>query len=289
MQLFSWLGPRTIGRLPNPRGRKHGLTPRPQFHLEALEERYLLSTLTVLNTNDSGAGSLRDAINTANIDNNGDQVTFDHSLSGQTIKLTSGVLEISANLDIKGLGAAHLAVSGNNASQVFLIDGGATVSIADLTITHGATSGIGGGIFNQSGAVLTLSHVAVTDNTVTAFYTGSGGGLFNEGTAVVVSSTFKDNQVLGDKFGGTSEGGAIGNANGGTLTVTNSDFVHNRALGAGAGFFGKGGAIENIREALYLDPPTATITNCVFRDNQGGGSAWPATAALWTTRGYGRP
>ncbi|HBI41889.1 MAG TPA: hypothetical protein DDY78_03405, partial [Planctomycetales bacterium] len=59
MQLFSWLRPRTIGRLPNPRGRKHKPAPRPQLHLEALEERYLLSTLTVLNTNDSGAGSLR--------------------------------------------------------------------------------------------------------------------------------------------------------------------------------------------------------------------------------------
>ena len=58
--------------------------------LEAMEDRWVPSTLTVLNNLDSGAGSLRAAINTANIDNNGDHILFDHSLSGQTIKLTSG-------------------------------------------------------------------------------------------------------------------------------------------------------------------------------------------------------
>jgi len=46
-----------------------------------LEDRYLLSTLTVLNTGDSGAGSLRDTISAAQ---NGDTIVFAPSLAGQT-------------------------------------------------------------------------------------------------------------------------------------------------------------------------------------------------------------
>src|SRR6516225_7876229 len=55
--------------------------------LELLEDRTVLSTLTVLNALDSGAGSLRDAIKAAR---SGDTILFDSSLSGQTITLTSG-------------------------------------------------------------------------------------------------------------------------------------------------------------------------------------------------------
>ena len=75
---------------------------RPQ--LEALESRWLLSTLTVLNTHDSGAGSLRADIAAAN---SGDVIRFDRSLAGQTIRLTSGQLVVNKSLDIEGLGAGQ--------------------------------------------------------------------------------------------------------------------------------------------------------------------------------------
>jgi hypothetical protein len=84
--------------------------------LEPLEDRTVLSTLTVLNVLDSGAGSLRDAIKAAS---SGDTIVFAPSLTGQTITLTSGELEITSSLDIEGPGAAKLAISGNQASRVF--------------------------------------------------------------------------------------------------------------------------------------------------------------------------
>ena len=59
MRLLSWLREQTVGQLPKRRDQKQRPRPRPGLRLEALEERYLLSTLTVLNTNDSGADSLR--------------------------------------------------------------------------------------------------------------------------------------------------------------------------------------------------------------------------------------
>src|SRR3954447_24114469 len=102
-------------RLPRafaPVSRRHRFRPR----LEGLEDRTVLSTLTVTNNHDGGAGSLRAAIKAAN---SGDTIVFAPSLDGQTITLTSGELAISKSLDIEGPGADKLAVSGNNAVRVF--------------------------------------------------------------------------------------------------------------------------------------------------------------------------
>jgi hypothetical protein len=84
--------------------------------------------LIVLNTNDNGAGSLRQAIADAG---GGDTILFDSSLNGQTITLTSGQLLITKTLTISGPGANLLAISGNNALRVFYIT--STVTITMLT------------------------------------------------------------------------------------------------------------------------------------------------------------
>ena len=84
--------------------------------LECLEDRWVPSTLTVLNNLDSGAGSLRADIAAAH---SGDTIVFAPSLDGQTITLTSGELLINKNLTIAGPGAGELTVSGNDASRVF--------------------------------------------------------------------------------------------------------------------------------------------------------------------------
>src|SRR6516162_2273361 len=107
-------------RLRIPRGSRSLAPQRHRFRprLEGLEERTVLSTLTVLITLDSGAGSLRDTITSAQ---SGDTIVFAPSLDGQTITLTSGELAINKSLDIEGPGASKLAISGNNASRLFNI------------------------------------------------------------------------------------------------------------------------------------------------------------------------
>src|SRR5499427_5355673 len=105
--------------------------------------------IVVTNTNDSGPGSLRDALAIAN-----DGDTIDASGVSGTILLTSGELQIHHNVTINGPGAANLAVNGNATSRVFE-NFASNVTISGFTITNGAAGGNGGGILNDGG--LTLS------------------------------------------------------------------------------------------------------------------------------------
>ena len=74
-----------FGRRPTIRGHQ---SSRPL--LEVLEARTLLSTDVVSNTNDSGAGSLRDTVANAGP---GDTITFARGFSGAII-LTSGPIDL---------------------------------------------------------------------------------------------------------------------------------------------------------------------------------------------------
>jgi hypothetical protein len=242
--------------------------------LEALEDRTVPSTLTVLNNADNGAGSLRAVLAAAA---SGDTVDFIPSV--QAITLTSGELTISTSLTIEGPGAGSLTVSGNHASRVFHVSSGATVALSGLTITDGATVGGlgGGGILNEAGATLTLNQCDLTNNTATSASSVVdvfGGGLLNEGSATVTGCTFNGNQAVGgggSSFFGGSVGGAIDNYSGATLTVTDSTFTGNKALGAGGGSFGIGGAVENNAGPDNAQPSTATLSGCDFTGNTASG------------------
>ena len=63
------------------------------------------ATITVTTINDNGSGSLRQALAAAV---NGDTISFNSSLNGQTITLTSGELLVNKTVALSGPGANSL-------------------------------------------------------------------------------------------------------------------------------------------------------------------------------------
>jgi hypothetical protein len=248
---------------PKPAGRRLSFMPE----LTCLEERTVPSTLTVTSTADSGAGSLRAAIAGAA---SGDTVAFAKNVHG-TIKLTSGELDITRSLTIKGSGADQLAVSGNNSSRVFEIEtAAANVSINGLTITRGRALDLGGGILND-GSNLTLSGDKLTDNVTfeSATTGGRGGGLNSQaGTLTITNCQITGNQALG-----AADPSAVGFGYGGGIyvlagsaMVSNSTISGNLARGGDYSEDGDGGG-----GGFYI-VSSATIDGCAFSGNQAVGS-----------------
>ena len=149
-------------------------------------------TLIVTNTNDSGPGSLRQALADV-ID--GDVIGF--AVTG-TIGLTSGELLVTKNITISGPGAENLAVNGNGKSTVFHIATGETVTISGLTITNGHVSDSGGGIHNDH-AVLTLNNCIITGNLAAG---NIGGGIHNDGKNIGHATLQINNCLITNNSGG---------------------------------------------------------------------------------------
>ena len=198
-----------------------------------------VSAITVTSDNDSGAGSLRQAIQDICP---GGTITFD---ADHSIKLTSGELVLPKTLTIDG--EAHkIVVDGNQASRVFSISAG-TINLKHLTIQNGKVTEIGGaGILNSG--ILIVTNSTVSGNSAT----GDGGGILSDDTLTVTNSTISANSASNDGGGIFSEFS--------TLTVANSTFSANSAASGG-------GAFNN--------NSTMKVTNSTFSENsalqEGGG------------------
>src|SRR5262249_52745985 len=151
---------------------------------EVLEGRDVPSTLTVLNTNDSGPGSLRDTIAAAQ---SGDTINFDPSLAGRLIYLTSGELAITKNLTITGTSGNPEVVDGSVVSRAFDITGRS----ACVTLNNLATFGVasdGGGIRNLGFLTVNSCNLGgVAENRHNA-EASNGGAVDNLGTMVINNS-----------------------------------------------------------------------------------------------------
>ncbi|MFN8596437.1 MAG: Ig-like domain-containing protein [Anaerolineae bacterium] len=249
------------------------------------------ATITVTNTNDSGTGSLRQAISSAAA---GDTIVFDPSLRGATITLTSSELSINKRLSIAGLGAGDLTISGNNARRIFNVGSAGVVTISGLTIANGyinnASGGAiynagslalvesvvtqsrvdgssvgvmnrgGGGIYNSGALTVTRSTIS---NNADVYYSAGGGGIYNAGTLRVEASTISGNQVHTTSTYGPYGGGGICNQQ--TAIITQSQILNNTATGYS---YGGGGGIYN-NGSLVMAYSTATGNSA--NDTFGGG------------------
>jgi hypothetical protein len=239
-------------------------------------------TFTVTNLENSGTGSLREAVKEANSVAGADVIVFAPGLAGK-IALSGTGLTITDPVEIDGPGAASLTVEQTSAEhRVFKIDEltqPGAVALSGLHITGGRIKDYGADIYNQdSNASLTISGCVVSGaDTEDAGYGGAvdsfGAPLFirdstfvgNEGETggaiwaggdemplVIEASTFAENVANGD-------GGAVAVEveHGSEHRIVDSTFVSNRATEGG-------GAVEVSagNEAAVL------IANSTFTGNQ---------------------
>lgn len=267
MLLPSWLRflDPASGRTPAQRHRSARRSPC-RLRVEALEDRTLPSTFTVLNLADSGDGSLRAAVLAANASPGADLIEFARGLRG-AIVLTSGELSVTDGLTISGPGASKLTISGNNASRVFDI-AQAQVALSGLTIADGLATGttaLGGGILNTGGN-LTISQTTFSNNQARGDDNAlaGGGAIANvfDATLTITESTFNANSSTSSS---RADGGAILSDVGSALVIQASTFTSNHAIAPGELFGGDGGAIANVGTS------TATISQSTFTNNEARG------------------
>jgi len=212
--------------------------------VEVCEDRTLLATFVVVNSDDSGDGSLRQAILDANEQTGLDEITFEAGLSA--IQLATALDAITDPVSINSTGVAGVAIDGGGGAFDGLTlaagSGGSTIRL--LTIrnlggaairvqtdgneivgnTLGATAGaVAYGVLVDGGANNTIGGTGPGEANVLGFATTAGVRLFG------ASAT--GNLVRGNLIGVGPAGEAIGNQHG----VQVFDAPGNTIGGAGGG------------------------------------------------------
>jgi hypothetical protein len=237
----------------------------------------LQAPTVVTNLNDSGPGSLREAVTKPKV-LSGDTITFASNLTG-TIYLTSGELLPQESITIDGPGQTVVTVARSFAAgtpnfRIFDIAQNVTVTISGLAISNGNSSGQGGG---GGGGILNAGTLVVRDCTIQDNFTAGGAGIANSGTLTITRCSFGRNNSPGSVGGGLSNSSPTNgtatatvtastffdnvSANGGgiyndsILSLTNCTLSGNTASGDGGGIYNNGGNV--------------TLLNCTVANNSG--------------------
>lgn len=207
----------------------------------------------VTNLNDSGPGSLRQALLDANATLGFDTVTFAPGLTG-TITLTSGEIPIVEHVNVLGPAGGGITVSGNNASRIFAIDTD-TVSIANLAFTAGRSAE--GGAIHARIDDLDLTNVTFTNNTA---LTGGGGALYvNKGESI---------STLVNLFEATFTGNSAPNGMGGAMLVRGNRVDLDGVVMSGNQAGARGGALHAIVEPPGTGVGVLRVRNATVTNNQ---------------------
>jgi hypothetical protein len=250
------------------------------------------ATFIVTNTNDSGPGSLRQAVVDSYTNSTEDVINFDPSVfsTPQTITLTTGQLSIPPDyspgpftgVTINGPGAHLLTINGNHQSRIIFVDQNGKIAVNGVTMTGGNGTGpapIGyitnGGAILISGGLLTMSNSIVIGNSAK-----DGGGIFDAGYTSLITNTAILNNSSQEEGGGihsyrlncvncTISGNTAATAGGGIyvnysgdVNVTHSTIVFNTAV--------DGGGISS--DSYYMATGTATVKNSIISKNTSTGS-----------------
>jgi len=204
----------------------------------------------VLNGNDIGAGSLRQAILDVIP---GGSITFDPTLSGDVITLNSELLlNKGVTIDASSL-PDGLTISGGGSDRIFRVDASGNLMLRCLTLSSGngvgaVSSGSGGAIYNSG--IVTLERCTLNGNTAAL----NGGAILNtlSATLTITSSTLSGNSS-------SQNGGAI--ANFGTVILESSTLSSNAAVSSGGGIYNPLPASLTLYNTIVAGNTPATCLN----------------------------
>jgi hypothetical protein len=206
------------------------------------------SAIAVTSANESGAGSLRQAIIDAC---SGGTITFDNDT---TIALSSlGGLTIDKDLTIDGSGR-RVTISGADVARVFTVKVNTHLNLQNLTIAHGGGVAFGAGLFAPANSVVYIRNSTFIGNKADMV----GGAVYNlSGQVTIENSTFSENTAA-------SGGGGLYNDSG-TLSVTHSTFAAN-----GGALYNRSGATLTVKNSLLVN--SIASSNCQGTFTNGGGN-----------------
>jgi hypothetical protein len=263
------------------------------------------------------------------------QAAINAASAGATITICKGTYEenvtISRNLTLAADQGEDVELEGTGRGSVVTVPAGVTAFIQGLVITGGNgspddrgfrrgggilnsgtltvtncdiqnnTAQLGGGIYNDDGAELTIINSGVVNRTfVSENSGGDGGGIYNTGNLTISGGaelldndadgngggifvnqgqvTIDAGNVIGNSAAG--DGGGIMNL-GGSVTIRNDSFVaDNKATNSG-GFGGDGGGIYNEFGATLTVSGSSVSAN--EADERGGGIFNVGTVSLQNT------
>jgi len=247
------------------------------------------ATFTVTNANDSGPGSLRQAILDANSAAGPDDIVFAVSPPA-TISLLSALPSIADPLSITGLGAANLTIRRDSGAagsfRIFDIGPASApaVTITGVTLTGGNPTNNGGGLNCQ--AELRPLTVTIADSVISGNTGFFGGGIAAGGdvTLIVQRTTVAGNTAQAgggivvfdlDQFileDSTLDANSAGAYGGGLWSFGGAVLIRGSTISGNAASFGFGGGLAS--EDLGSFP--TTIENSTISGNtaaSGGGVA----------------
>lgn len=233
-----------------------------------------LNTVMITNNNATGtSGSGGGIFSTAGavtitgstLDSNG------ANRAGGAIEVITGSLTITnsnlTNNDVDG--TAGVANPGNGGA--IHISGITTTMITGGTVSNNDAAREGGGLWNQTGATMTVTNVTLNMNTASgAAITQGGGAIFNNGGILNVNNSTLSNNMADGALG---NGGAI-HVKTGTATIMLSTISGNTTMNDGGGIYNN--------DMLMLN--ATTIANNTATANGGGiANNAPTTPSLKNT------
>lgn len=230
----------------------------------------------VSNCDDSGPGSLRDAVANAATD---DEIDLS-ALTCSRISLTTGAIVIlQNNLAFQGPGVGNLTIDGGLASQVLYHAGAGTLIVNDLSIEKGFNyrsdgPALGSCIHTQGNVLATNVHVSTCNAVSVGSNPALGGAIWAGGIVQLQNSRVTTSEAQAAGSGYASGGGIY--ANQGFVGIY-STVAYNVAIGQsatpsfGGGVFARGGSL--VVGSTVSGNQSARMGGLAFADNGGATSA----------------